>query len=112
MLQVLLLREWLRCSDGHGKSVPEGNYCVDEENAGFEEQDQDQEDEQWCGNVDAASALRVAGKDLRSCRWRWRRRGLRLEVWWCELWWVKGRVAVGLEILVEVFLEGLFEWHD
>jgi len=28
------------------------------------------------------------------------------------LWWVESRVAVGLEILVEVFLEGLFERHD
>ena len=100
------------CSDGDWKGVPEGNDCVDEEHAGLEEQDQDQEDEQWRGDVDAASALWIAGEDLRGCGWwRWRR-DLRLEVWWWELWWVEGRVAVGLEILVKVFLEGLFERHD
>jgi hypothetical protein len=110
-LQELLLREWLRSSDRDGKSIPEGNYCVDEEDARFEEQDQDQEDEQRRGNVDAASALWVAGEDLRGCGWwRWWR-GLRLKVWRWKLWWVEGRVAVGLEILVEVFFESLFERH-
>jgi hypothetical protein len=62
----------LRRSDRDGQRVPEGNYCVDEENAGLEEQDQDQEDDQRCGDVDAASAFRIAGEDLRGCRWwRW-----------------------------------------
>ena len=89
-MQELLLRECLGCSDGDWKGVPEGNDCVDEEHAGFEEQDQDQEDEQWCGNVDAASALWVAGENLRSSRWRRRWSSLRLKIWWWKLWWVEG----------------------
>jgi len=75
------LRKCLRCSYWDWKGVPESNHGVDEEDARFEEQTQDQEDEQWCGDVDAASALWVAGKNLRSGRWWGWRRSLRLEVW-------------------------------
>jgi hypothetical protein len=75
-LQKLLLREWLRRSDRDWKCVPEGDHCVDEENAGLEEQDQDQENDQRCRDVDAASAFRIAGEDLRDSRW-WR--------WWKSL---------------------------
>jgi len=105
------LREWRRDSDRNRKSVPKGNHCVDKENARLKEQDQDQEDEQRCGDVDAASALWVAGEDLRGCGWwRWWE-ALRLNVCGWKLRWIKSRVAVGLEILVEVFFEGLFERH-
>jgi hypothetical protein len=71
-LQELLLREWWRRSDRDWKCVPESNHCVYEEDAGLEEQDQDQEDDQRCGDVDAASAFWVAGEDLGdSWWWRW-----------------------------------------
>ena len=66
------MRECLRCSNWDWKGVPERNHGVDEEDARFEEQDQDQEDDQRCGDVDAASAFWVAGEDLGdSWWWRW-----------------------------------------
>jgi hypothetical protein len=101
----------VRLSDGNWQSVPEGNNRVDKKNAGLKEQDQNQEDEQRCGDIDAASALGIAGEDLRSCRRWWRWRGLRLQVGRGKRWWIESRVAIGLEIFVEVFFKSLFERH-
>jgi len=107
----LRLLEMHRHRHWHGKSIPEGENCVDEDDAGLEEQDQDEKDEDGCWDIHASSSLWVAGKDLRrELRWRrwWR---LRLEVLGRELWWVKSVVLVVFKLFVEVSLEGLLERH-